>query len=185
MTCAAIGYLCVEYEKDTHAIETRRKACGTCPSGQTCNILEEPPRCTADPGDDGVACGSFEGDKHEYVCGEAFWCSRATKPWRCRALAKTGEPCKTQRDCVEGLGRSWKDHVCIEPHAEGERCHFADDYADDTYEPCAKGLVCNDAERPPHCRAPAQQGEPCRRNYDCAIGLNCDSDAGELGTCTP
>ena len=186
LTCGALGYLCVQYEVETHDIDKRRKACGSCTGASACNILEEPPRCTPDPGVEGTACGKYEGDKHDYLCADGFRCDGSKSPARCHALSKLDEPCTQQAHCVAGLGCSWKKHVCIAPHAEGERCHFSDEYVDEeAYEPCAEGLVCNDGERPPVCRKPTAQGEPCRRTIDCEDGLRCVWDAGDPGTCLP
>jgi hypothetical protein len=178
----------VQYEVETHEVEKRKKACGACSNGQTCNIVEEPPKCTPDPGVEGTACGSYKADKRDYACAKDLFCDRSASPWRCRPLAKVGEACRAESSCVEGLGCSWERHVCIEAHAEGERCHFADGYDDEAaYERCVDGLVCYRAERPPRCRAPAGEGKPCRNGIDCAVDLKCaiDADAGDLGTCVP
>ncbi|MGZ3422375.1 MAG: hypothetical protein ACXVEE_31185 [Polyangiales bacterium] len=183
LSCAAIGYLCVDYEKGMHAIEQRKKACGKCGAGTSCNILEEPPRCTSDPGQAGVACGTYVGEKHAYVCAAGFRCNPTTKPSRCRALAKIGEACELEQDCAAGLGCSFQQRVCIAPHAAGERCQFTDTDGEETYEPCAEGLVCNDAESPPRCTQPTAKGGPCGRTLDCASGLRCVWDAGGLGSC--
>src|SRR5262249_55048244 len=116
MLCAAFGSLCVQYEVEMHEIDERKKACGTCGGGQTCNIVEEPPKCTPDPGAEGTACGTFKGDKRAYGCAKDLFCDRSHEPWRCHSLAKVGEACLDESSCIEGLGCAWERHVCIEPH---------------------------------------------------------------------
>lgn len=148
---------------------TSECAVGLVCAGGTCA-----PRASADCTDDSQ-CGSVE------------VCSLAPSEGRCRARGGIGEPCDVPESCAGRCDRSLGQ--CVPPGEVGAECI--------RNEECAEGLVCAIAGPTFRCMAPGRLGEACVEVLEgsgCAAGLACRSgrcgplpgsgeDCGSSGEC--
>jgi len=84
----------------------------------------------------------------------------------CRTPPGAGDPCRDTLDCAEGTTCNWDANQCVTRPTAGEPCLFGQ---------CAEDHFCETDPVDPTiqtCRAPADDGEPCRGHAQCKSG-NC------------